>query len=178
MPPFDWQTNTTTRIQTEPLLCHNAPIGFLPNMRVSATVVAFALTVATLAYGAQGFPVNLMDLPGRVVVASPYPSPFPQEFSFVFVDAQGRLVADITVSENTKTTNFKSTRGGFSGEVRLLPDGTFYLKVPRVQQRLFLRLRPNPKASAAAATYFVKSVLVGSIDPREQPIAEMRQKNL
>jgi hypothetical protein len=113
---------------------------------------------------AQGGPGNLTDVPGRVVVEPTYPLPFPEEFTLTFTDAQGRTTADILVSEKTKTTSFRSTRGGLSGQVRLLPDGTFNLKLPRGEHRLILR------RSGASIGYFVKSIQAGSTNLLEKPL--------
>jgi hypothetical protein len=115
----------------------------------------------------------LTDVPGRIVVETTYPVPFPEDLTLTFADADGRAVADITVSEKFTTTNFTpSGRGGIYGDVRLMPDGTFSLKVPRGEHRLLLRRRPNSKVGSvsALADYFVKSVQAGATNLLEKPM--------
>jgi hypothetical protein len=132
------------------------------------------LTLAAFApaYATQGFlQGNLqIDLKGRLVVLPNSPSPFPEDIRLTVVDGQGRAVADITISENTKTTSFRSVRGGMAGEVRLFRDGTFRLRIPRGEQRFLLRLRPHPTSGSSVSGYFVKSALVGSVDVLAKPI--------
>ena len=137
-----------------------------------APILAFFAIPAARVHGIQGgFGTPLVDVPGRVVVETTYPVPFPEDLTLTFADAQGRAVADITVSENIKTTNFKSgQRGGVLGDVRLLADGAFHLKLPRGEHRLILRRRPNSKAGSvsALADHFVKSIQAGTTNLLEK----------
>ena len=92
-----------------------------------ATMLAFFVIPAARVHGIQGgFVTPLIDVPGRVVVETTYPVPFPEDLTLTFADVQGRGVADITISETTRTTNFRAVRGGMSGDVRLLADGAFH----------------------------------------------------
>jgi len=133
------------------------------------TLLALASSARPL-HGGQGVLPNLTPVAGRIVVEPTLPTPFPEEITVVFADAQGRAVADITLSESIKTTNFRSTRGGVSGEVRILADGTFTLMLPRGEHRLILRRRPNPRAgqSSNLAEFYVKSVQAGSTNLLEK----------
>ena len=134
------------------------------------TLLALASSVRPF-HGRQGM-LSLTPVHGRIVVEPTLPTPFPEEITLVFADAQGRAVADITLSESIRTTNFRSTRGGVSGEVRILADGTFNLMLPRGEHRLILRRRPNPRTgqSSSLAEFYVKSVQAGSTNLLEKPL--------
>jgi hypothetical protein len=136
------------------------------------TTLSLGTTVSALfAQGAVGRPP---DVPVRIVVEPSYPSPFPEEITFTFMHPQGFATDDAVVSETVLATTFRPTRdrGGMTGEVRLLKDGTFHLLLPRnfgTTYRLIVRVRPNPKiVPATNDRYFLKSVQTGAVNLLEK----------
>ena len=138
-------------------------------MRLPLVALLALVVLASSVLGVLGALQNLTPVPGRIIVEPSLPSPFPEEITLVFADTYGRVVADITLSESTKTTHFGPGR---SGEVRILADGSFYLLLPRGEHRLILRRRPNLRVaqSSSLADYFVKSVQAGSANLLEKPL--------
>jgi len=141
-------------------------------MRPPPVALLALVVLASSALGGLGALQNLTPVPGRIIVEPGLPSPFPEEITLVFADTYGRVVADITLSASTKTTHFEPGPRVFSGEVRILADGSFYLVLPRGEHRLILRRRPNLRVaqSSSLADYFVKSVQAGSANLLEKPL--------